>query len=143
MKTPYKGFGVFARTFIPAGTTIATFNGAFHEAESISSLPSQELADHVVQCAPHLWREGDGIAERLNHSCEPNCGIQNLFDIVAMRDINTGEELTWDYEMTEKSDWQMSCLCGTKSCRITIGSFDNLPENKRHEYGKFISHWLR
>ncbi len=141
--TPGKGLGVFAKTVIKQGEKLANFDGSFHEAESASQLPNKFIADHVVQCAPHLYRESTGIAELLNHSCEPNCGIQNLFTIVTMRDIQAGEELTWDYDMTENSDWQMQCLCGTPSCRKTIGRFARLPDHKRQEYGSYISAWLR
>lgn len=59
-----------------------------------------------------------------------------------MRDIHVGEELTWDYDMTEDSDWRMECRCGTPSCRKRIGSFASLPQSIREGYEGYISDWL-
>jgi len=78
----------------------------------------------------------------MNHSCEPNCGIKNLFSIVAMQDIQKGEELTLDYDMVEDSDWRMECLCGSPICRKIIGSFGLVPKNIREKYKGYISEWL-
>ncbi len=46
-------------------------------------------------------------ADFLNHSCDPNCGINVSLKIVTMRDIEPGEELTFDYAMTESSEYSM------------------------------------
>lgn len=78
----------------------------------------------------------------MNHSCEPNCGIKNLFSIVAMQDIQKGEELTWDYDIVEDSDWRMECLCGSPICKKIIGSFGLVPKNIREKYKGYISEWL-
>ncbi|MGD0577135.1 MAG: SET domain-containing protein-lysine N-methyltransferase, partial [Candidatus Staskawiczbacteria bacterium] len=78
----------------------------------------------------------------LNHSCDPNCGVKGKFQIVAMRDIENGEELTFDYEMTEDSDWQMQCKCGSKLCRKVIGAYKNMPEFVKEKYKGYISEWL-
>ena len=54
-----------------------------------------------------------------NHSCNPNC--EALLDrghiwIVALRDIDPGEEITYDYRF----DWNLCqehpCLCGGSDC---------------------------
>jgi hypothetical protein len=83
-----------------------------------------------------------GIGRYFNHSCEPNCGFKGKFQIVAMRDIKKGEWCTWDYEMSEDSDWKMECKCGTKKCRKIIGAFKNMPPEIRKKYGCYISDWL-
>ncbi|NHK30343.1 MAG: SET domain-containing protein, partial [Asgard group archaeon] len=40
----------------------------------------------------------------MNHSCEPNCVIKmktlKITDYFALRDIESGEELTHDYSLT-------------------------------------------
>jgi hypothetical protein len=83
------------------------------------------------------------MARYINHSCEPNCGIKGLFKIVAMRDIDVGEEVTWDYEMTEDSDvWRMQCHCGSENCRGEIGAYRNMPQETREKYRGYISEWL-
>jgi hypothetical protein len=139
-----EGFGraVYALENISQGEVIAAFDGAIYVAERCTDLP-KDIADHAIQIDAHFWQESSGIARYLNHSCEPNCGIQNFNQIVTMCDIKKGEELTWDYDMTEDSDWRMECLCGTSSCRHVIGAYGQVPENIRRKYGKYISGWLR
>ncbi len=79
----------------------------------------------------------------ISHSCEPNCGIKNKTVLVAMRKIKKGEELSYDYDMTENSDWSMECSCGKPSCRKIIRGYRYLPEEKRKEYNGYISEWLK
>jgi len=100
------------------------------------------IRDHAIQYEESVWRDSDGLARIANHSCEPNCGIKKKFNMVAMRDIKKGEWITWDYEMTEDSDWRMECKCRTPSCRKLIGAFRNMPEKVRKEYKGYISEWL-
>ncbi len=135
------GKGIFAIEHINKGEVIASFDGEIYGWDD--DRWTDELYDHVIQFEERKWRDSNGIARWINHSCEPNCGIKNLFDVVAMRDIEAGEEITWDYEMTEKNPWwRMNCKCGTKSCRMVIGNYDNMPEIIRQKYAGYISEWL-
>lgn len=141
-KTKHQGLAVFAKADIEKGEIIAMFDGNIYD-ENFNGW-NDEIRDHVIQFAESKWRESKGIARSLNHSCEPNCGIKDLFKVVTMRDIKAGEELRWDYEMTEKNNygWRMKCRCGTKLCRVEIGSFDNMPIETRKKYKGYISEWL-
>jgi hypothetical protein len=66
-----------------------------------------------------------------------------MFKIVAMRDIKIGEEITWDYEMTEKNlEWRMKCKCGKDNCRKENGNYENMPLDVRNNYKGYISSWL-
>ena len=51
----------------------------------------------------------------VNHSCEPNCGIRNACGLVALRDIKDGEEITYDYCMT---DYTPGFLTVTMDCLL-------------------------
>ena len=71
-----------------------------------------------------------------NHSCGPNCFIRTRSDgfpdLVALKDINKGEEITYGYFMTEFSwsaraqERRIVCRCGTKKCLKKILSFSQL-----------------
>jgi SET domain-containing protein len=152
LKTHEFGKGLFAKEKIFSGEVIAEFDGEIYTDDiSDNDKWNQDLNDHCIQFSENAWRYSKGIAVFSNHSCNPNCGIKNLFQIVAMRDINSGEEITWDYEMTEDNEteneksfyfWAMDCKCGSENCRGKIGSYKNMPEETRKRYKGFISDWL-
>jgi uncharacterized protein len=141
-KTKNRGQGVFAIAPIKKDEVLAKFEGDIYD--EVFDDWTDEILDHCVQFEYEKWRGADGIADKFNHSCEPNCGIKGLFTIVAMRNIEIGEELTWDYEMTENNyfNWYMKCKCGSKICRKKIGRFDNMPQKIRNKYKGYISDWL-
>lgn len=141
-RTRKYGFAVFAKKKILKGELIAQFDGPVFEYEY--EYWNDDLYNHVIQFAPRKWRDSNGIARLINHSCDPNCGIKGLFKVVAMRDIEKGEQITWDYEMTEMHPyWRMRCRCGTPGCRKLIGNHRNMPEKIRKKYKGYISRWLR
>ena len=142
---------VLAGAPIRKGEVVAEFDGItlprqeFSELYASDPVRFEEIRDHAIQIAEDVWRDSDGIARYLNHSCEPNCGIRGVSTLVAMRDINAGEEMTWDYEMTEDISgqlWKMKCECGHLSCRKEIGCFGNNREQLAKKYSGFISAWL-
>jgi len=79
-----------------------------------------------------------GLDDFFNHPCNPNSGlkIQNGKAIlVAIKNIKSGEEITWDYSTTmNEDDWEMDCVCGSKNCRGRIRDFKYLPENVQQKY---------
>ncbi len=139
-KTPRHGRGVFAARKIKKDEVIAAFDGAIYDAGHEDW--SDDLYNHAIQYGEQQWRDSKGIARLVNHSCDPNCGIRDLFKVVAMRDIAPGEEVTWDYGMTENYTWRMKCTCGSSLCRKTIGAYRTMPPAIRRKYKGYISGWL-
>lgn len=140
-KTKEYGLGVFAVKAINKNEVIASFDGPVYDDDFEPW--TEDMYNHAIQFGRAVWRDSNGIARLINHSCEPNSGIKNLFNIVAMRRIAAGEQITWDYEMTEKNtSWQMRCRCQSSSCRGVIGNFKNMPKQVRKKYGSYISDWL-
>lgn len=69
-----------------------------------------------------------------NHACDPNTEVCSRWDReadtmrawwVALRDIEVGEEITYDYAFT--AEVAEPCACGTAACRGVI--VDDDPEN--------------
>jgi SET domain-containing protein len=144
-ETEKYGRAVFAKEDIQKEEIIASFDGPVYEAERAMLLPNDPplcAGRHSVQFEERKYRDSNGIARYMAHSCDPNCGIKNLFDVVAMRDIKKDEEIVWDYEMTEKSDFRMECMCGSSICRGIIGTYANMPEQVKEKYKGYISEWL-
>ena len=72
--------------------------------------------------------DGYGVAAFVNHSCKPNCEtdqIRGKMWIIAMRDIEAGEELTYDYNLYDGDD-DAPCLCGARRCRGSLYSATHL-----------------
>jgi SET domain-containing protein len=135
------GKGVFALAPIRKGEIVAVFDGPIYD-EDFDDW-TRDLQNHAIQIGRAKWRDSKGLARWINHSCEPNCGVKSLVKIVAMRRIEAGEQITWDYEMTEKSDWwRMRCRCGSSMCRKWIGNYANMPRGVRRKYAGYISAWL-
>ncbi len=140
-KTKKFGKGVYADQKIRKGEVIACFDGAIYD-DNYEPW-TDDMFNHAIQIGPALWRDSKGCARFINHSCEPNCGIKGLTRVVAMRPIVAGEQISWDYEMTEKNKyWKMKCKCGASGCRGTIGHYKNMPRSVRKKYVGFISDWI-
>jgi len=144
--TPPHGFGSRAISVIPAGTSVATFGGtaltraefAPYEAERRSR--SLQVNTNLIFLGPPTREPGDSI----NHSCDPNCGMRNATTIVAMREIAVGEELTFDYAMSDASDYdEFECNCGTSLCRSHVRADDWQLDTLRHRYKGFFSPYIQ
>jgi len=144
--TPPHGFGSRAISVIPAGTSVATFGGTamsrvnFTQYEAERRSRSLQVDTNLLFLGPPSREPGDSI----NHSCEPNCGMRNATTIVAMRDIAVGEELTFDYAMSDASDYdEFDCNCRTSLCRGRVQADDWQLETLRHRYKGFFSPYIQ
>ena len=91
-----------------------------------------DFNDYHLQVGEDVYIGPSGGADDyVNHSCEPNCGFQNGLELVAMRDIAVGEELTWDYSsaIDEAGSDGFPCCCGSANCRGQVTSFRDLPQD--------------
>jgi hypothetical protein len=141
------GGGLYTREPIQCGEVVASFDGSVyqwgHTVEVLSNDPPLYIRDHAIQFGPGISRDSaGGLGRYANHSCAPNCGIKDFFNIVAMVDLPVDTEITWDYAMTENNDWLMICNCGAPGCRKLITGYRNLPPEVRTSYTGFISQWL-
>ena len=106
-----------------------------------SELPSEmyEEADRYVQIGLDLYiGPSYDFDDYINHSCDPNGGLVvngNVAYLKAVRDINKGEEITFDYSTTLNEDrWEMDCDCDTPLCRKRVRDFKHLPDLIRQKY---------
>jgi len=79
--------------------------------------------------------DGNGVGAFINHSCDPNCEIEEVDGrvlITAIRDIMAGEELTYDYNLYDgELDDPSLCFCGAKNCRGTMYSEEEIKRRMR------------
>ena len=61
----------------------------------------------------------------INHSCDGNIGFNDDGDFVTIKQIISGEELTYDYGLAESNQkFSMKCNCGSSNCRHLITGND-------------------
>lgn len=80
-----------------------------------------------------------------NHSCDPNCGYDGDERIVALRVVEQGEELVYDYAMTETQESRhmgMVCHCGSPQCRGVLDFADWQDEQWVERYGDRVTHHI-
>ena len=77
--------------------------------------------------------DGHCMAMFINHSCDPNCETEEVRGrvwIKAIRDIEPGEEITYDYCLYDGGDDEAICNCGAKKCRGTMYSQQEVRRRK-------------
>ena len=140
-----KGRGVFALEAIAAGTTVAGFGGHVVSRAELHDL-DHEVQIHALQIDDDLFLASSlpfDDADYVNHSCEPNCGIVGSVLLVTMRDVAAGEELCFDYAMTDSDDYdEFTCSCSTPSCRGTITGADWKEPELRDRYRGWHSAYI-
>jgi len=132
------GKGVFATSPIATGEEILVFGGKIFK-ESELPVPYESGADEYIQIDEEIYLGPSGEADDfVNHSCDPNSGIQFLGQrivIVALRIISEGEEITIDYSTTmDEDDWELKCACGSSACRGLVKDFSKLPLAVQDKY---------
>jgi hypothetical protein len=133
------GKGIFAKAAIACDEEIIFLGG-------VIMLSAEESDDYGVQVAENLVLvspSADDAGNFVNHSCDPNAGFQGQIVLVAMRPIQLGEEITFDYAMCLHPApgvprYEMQCRCGKPNCRKIITEDDwQLPKLQRHYAGYF------
>lgn len=126
---------------IAAGEVVAAFGGRCLTRDEFDLLPVQQQV-RGIQIDEQLFLSGaiePEPSDFINHSCEPNCGMRGNTVVVALRDIAVGEDLTYDYAMSDGSDYdEFECACGAAACRGKVTGHDwMLPELQLRYRGNF------
>ena len=136
-----KGKGVFAASRIDPGELVWDYAG---DEKWIKDIP-EELWRYAFQVDydRYVVPEEGSPGWYLNHSCEPNCLIMGRTRIIALRTIEPGEEVTFDYSTNVGWDgYSMQCSCGAKKCRKVIRSYTYLSPQLKGNYGACVSEFL-
>jgi SET domain-containing protein len=116
------GRGVFAVKTIRKGETIAVWGGCVIGPDKVRALPREEKRLMIeVEEDRFLYSTTESPADWVNHSCDPNSGLSGQIVLVAMRNIAVGEEITFDYAMSDGNRFEeFVCFCGTARCRTRV-----------------------
>ncbi len=104
----------------------------YKKGEVICAMPSENIVDKPTRFTVQIATDKHthvGKLAALNHSCDPNVILdtENML-MIARRDIEKGEELSFFYPSTE---WEMQapfiCLCGSINCIHVVAGARFLP----------------
>ncbi len=119
--SPIHGTGGFARLPIPRGTRVIEYVG--QPIDKYESLRRCQADNQYIFC---LNQETDlngnvdwNPARFINHSCAPNCDAEvhdNRIWLVAQRDIQAGQEVTFNYGFDLEDYKDYPCRCGAPNC---------------------------
>jgi hypothetical protein len=145
IKTDSRGWGLCAGIFLPKGTFVMQYIGEIYSIDSqygqgklkeyrnktctyLMSISKNEVIDPTYK---------GNLARFINHSCEPNCETQKwhvlgeiCVGIFTLRDIQEGEELTFNYGFDILKTTFQKCLCGAKNCKGYLGIVTNNEPSK-------------
>ncbi len=142
------GLGIFAVEDISKNEIIAVKKG--------SHLTKKEMKDLDIEFGSGIQVNDDlFIAHKdkeelkksfvyINHNCNPNCGMKgNSGEVVSMRDVKKGEELTIDYAMFIDDDSCMQCSCKSEKCREIITGRDWKKSELQKKYEGYFTDYIQ
>ena len=129
------GRGVFAARDLPKGTYVMEYRGEKvpkKEGDRRTNKQWDKGRVYTFELSRNFDLDGAvpwNVARLANFSCDPNCESVNERGrkvwIVAMRDIEAGEEITYDYNFPLIEPPPI-CLCGSPKCRGYLVGADHL-----------------
>ena len=127
--------GCYTTTPIAKGRRVAEYTGR---------RISKDEADKAYENSPITYLFGLGKGDIvidghcasmfINHSCDGNCETSEIGGrvyIKSIRAIEAGEEITYDYCLYDGGDDEAICNCGSKKCRGTMYSKEEVRRRKR------------
>jgi uncharacterized protein len=125
------GQGLFSAETVEEGAVVERLEG---RPVPYAKIPDSEIR-YAFEIDDDRWITPQSGARHINHSCDPNCYISKKLDVIAIRKIHKGEELTIMYNemplekymrtgsVLPKWDDRRSfgCRCGAPKC---IGRID-------------------
>lgn len=153
------GKGLFAGQDMKKGDLVWRSNGiecVFHSLDEINAADEKtkgfylhygyqtDEAEFSVPPSLEFLQQLQDVSSYMNHSCDPTVEIVDYDLWVTRRDVKKGEELTYDYAMSEVAFSRLPvCACGTAVCRGKVTKDDyRLPELRKRYLLSFSSHVL-
>ena len=144
--TPGKGSGSFAISKISKGEIVASFGGNVINQSELTNYSTDRVSRSLQLNSDTYLLSGDvpEAGDMINHSCEPNCGMAGTSSVQAISDIEIGEELSFDYAMSDSSKYdEFNCACGKDKCREKITGMDWQKKDLQAKYSNFFSAYIK
>lgn len=146
-KSKIQGRGVVSTRPIKKGEMICRLQGKEITVKQLIRAYKVKLRDtDPLQVDDAKYIDLDKPYIYINHSCNPNAAIVRYHDLVAIKNIKAGEEITFDYSANEWQDvqswqawpgyWKIKCRCGSAKCRKVITDWAFMPKVWQRKYIK-------
>lgn len=143
--TALEGMGVFARVPIAAQEVLAVWGGRVVDEAGLRDLTPRDR-QLALQVEDGLYLAPSGPpepADFVNHSCAPNAGLSGQVVLVSMRAIEPGEQVCYDYAMSESTPYdEFRCRCGAAECRGRVTGEDWRQPELQARYEGYFSPYL-
>ena len=119
------GKSLIATADVPAGVVVARFEGPLVPAADV---PESEIC-HALWLDGDNWIVPTSSARYANHSCDPNCRVNDDLEVFTIRPVRADEELTFSYNTVRAGEgdppawdprWSFRCLCGSPQCQHRV-----------------------
>lgn len=139
------GRGVFAARPVKKGEVIAVWGGRVIDLDALVALsPAERRLVIQIEEDRFLYSTVEGPADWVNHSCDPNAGLCGQVVLVAMRGIRRGEEIAFDYAMSDSNPYEeFRCFCKSKQCRKHVTRDDWKRPDLWRRYSGYFSPYLQ
>ena len=87
------GLGLFAEEILEEDSIVEKLEG---RVVPHSKIPERDIRQ-AFEVGDDKWIVPQSNARHINHSCDPNCYINDNLDVVVLRKVYEGEELTIMY----------------------------------------------
>lgn len=138
------GFGIFALEKIMRDEFLLAYGGNIVTRDQLKAL-ANDPHQFSLQIEEDLFLTSKGArADYVNHSCDPNAGMYGATMLAAMREILPGEEVCWDYAMSDGLPYdEFDCTCNVPGCRLkTTGNDWQIP-TLWERYAGYFSPYLQ
>jgi len=146
-----KGLGAFANRDFKKGEIIIhsdyTKNKRIVTKKDIPTLTPDEQ-NHLDYIGDEKFVVDYSPISLVNHSCDPNAFVRyktmKIKDVVAIKNIKKGEEISYDYATDAAFEWVMKCRCRKANCRKVIyGNYLKLPKKWQEKLWKYVPAWKK
>ncbi len=131
--------GLFATRLIRKGELVWELDEPTYSWKEIEGWDEERRKDfdwYGFQCGVDRYSSPEGISRETNHSCDPNTWWAGSDSIIARRDIQADEEVTYDYSTCDIDLlFEMKCHCDSPRCRGKITNRDYLNSEWQKQYG--------
>lgn len=109
------------------GTVVEQYQGTI---VSFENIPDTEIC-YALLINDRDWLIINTNARYINHSCSPNCIVDEDLYVRTIRDVKEGEELTICYNIVRDNEnpgawdprWSFECQCHSENCQKHVNTY--------------------